>query len=110
MKTGKVRALAVTSREVHPAFADMPPLAASVPGFSIDIWVGVFAPAGTPMPLIERLNREINAISASSELGAILEPDGTVAVALTPPAFAIRVKEELTQWKQIATDHKIVAE
>jgi tripartite-type tricarboxylate transporter receptor subunit TctC len=110
MKTGKVRALAVTSREVHSAFADLPPLAASVPGFSIDIWVGVFAPAGTPMPLIERLNREINAISASSELGEILEPDGTVAVALTPPAFAIRVKEELTQWKQIATDHKIVAE
>jgi tripartite-type tricarboxylate transporter receptor subunit TctC len=110
MKTGKVRALAVTSREVHPAFADLPPLAASIPGFSIDIWVGVFAPLGTPMPLIERLNREINAISASSELSAILEPDGTVALALTPPAFAIRVKEELTQWKQIATDHKIVAE
>src|SRR5437773_1060607 len=109
MKTGKVRALAVTSIKAHPAFADLPPLAASVPGFSIDIWVGVFAPAGTPMPLIERLNREINAISASSELGAILEPDGTVAVALTPPAFAIRVKEELTQWKQIATYHKIVA-
>src|SRR5207248_7560052 len=110
IKTGKIRALAVTSREPHPAFADLPPIAASVPGFSIDIWVGVFAPAGTPVPLIERLNREINAISASPELGAILEPDGTVAVAMTPPAFATRVKEELTQWKQIATDHKIVAE
>src|SRR5438477_532027 len=110
MKTGKVRALAVTSTKAHAAFADLPPLAASVPGFSIDIWVGVFAPAGTRAPLIERLNREINAISASSELGAILEPDGTVAVAMTPPAFATRVKEELTQWKQIATEHKIVAE
>src|SRR5436305_10769750 len=48
MKTGKVRALAVTSKQPHPAFADLPPIAASVPGFAIDIWVGVFAPAGTP--------------------------------------------------------------
>ena len=49
-------------------------------------------------------------ISASPELGAILEPDGTVAIAMSPPAFAARVKEELAQWKQIATEHKIVAE
>jgi len=110
MKTGKVRALAVTSTKAHAAFADLPPLAASVPGFSIDIWVGVFAPAGTSVPLIERLNREINDISASTELATILEPDGTVAVAMTPSALASRVKEELAQWKQIATDHKIVAE
>ncbi|HEY3179884.1 MAG TPA: tripartite tricarboxylate transporter substrate-binding protein [Casimicrobiaceae bacterium] len=110
MKAGKVRALAVTSKEPHPAFADLSPLAASVPGFSIDIWVGVFAPAGTPASLIERLNREINDISASAELGTILEPDGTVAVAMTSAKFASRVKEELAQWKQVATDHKIVAE
>ena len=110
IKSGKVRALAVTSKQMHGAFAELPPLAASVPGFAIDIWVGVFAPAGTPAALIERLNREINDISASPELTAILEPDGTVAVAMTPAAFSARVKEELAQWKQIATDHKIIAE
>ena len=110
IKTGKIRALAVTSREPHPAFADLPPIAASVPGFAIDIWVGVFAPAGTPAILIERLNREVSDIAASPELGAILEPDGTVAVAIAPAAFAARIKEELARWKQIATDHKIVAE
>jgi len=110
IKSGKIRALAVTSREPHPAFADLPPIAASVPGFAIDIWVGVFAPAGTPAVLIERLNREISDIAASPELGAILEPDGTVAVAIAPAAFAARIKVELARWKQIATDHKIVAE
>jgi len=110
IKTGKIRALAVTSKQEHPAFAGLPPVAASVPGFSIDIWVGVFAPAGTPAFLIERLNREISDIAASSELGTILEPDGTVAVAIAPAAFATRIKDELARWKQIATDHKIVAE
>ena len=110
MKAGKVRALAVTSKQAHPAFVDLPPLAATVPGYSIDIWVGVFAPAGTPATLVERFNREINAISGSPELGAILEPDGTTAAAISPTAFATRVKDELAQWKQIAADHNIVAE
>src|SRR5436190_10152510 len=110
IKSGKVRALAVTSKQAHSAFADLPPLAASVPGYSIDIWVGVFAPAGTPTPWIERLNREINEIAVSAELRAVLEPDGTVPVAMTPASFAARIKEEFTQWKRIAAEHKIVAE
>jgi len=108
--TGKIKALSVTSKQSHPAFADLPPLSATVPGYAIDIWVGVFAPSGTPTLVIERLNREINEISASPELAAILQPDGTVATALSPEAFTSRVKEELARWKQIATEHKIVAE
>lgn len=110
VKSGKVRPLAVTSRQSHPAFADLPPLASVVPGFAIDIWVGVFAPAGTPPALIERYNREINEIAASSDLAPILEPEGTVPTALAPAAFASRVKDELAQWKRIASERKIVAE
>lgn len=107
---GKIRALAVTSKQAHPAFANLPPLAASVPGYAIDIWVGIFAPAGTPAPLVERLNREVNEIAASPELRTVLEPDGTVPSAISSAAFATRLKEELAQWKQVATEHKIVAE
>jgi len=70
----------------------------------------VFAPAGTPVAVIDRLNREINDIAASPELGTVLQPDGAMAVALSPAAFATRLKDELAQWKQIATEHKIVAE
>ncbi len=110
IKSGKIRALAVTSKERHPSFPDLPPLAATVPGFSIGIWVGVFAPAATPPSLIERLNRDMNTIAASPELATILEPDGTVPAAIAPAAFATRVKDELAQWKKTASDHKIVAE
>lgn len=110
VKAGKVKPLAVTSKQSHPAFADLPPLAAAVPGYSIDIWVGVFAPAGTPSALVDRLNREINEISASPDLATILEPEGTVPAAMSPAAFAARVKDELGQWKRIATERKIVAE
>jgi tripartite-type tricarboxylate transporter receptor subunit TctC len=110
IKGGKLKALAVTSKQPHAAFPDLPPLASAVPGYAIDIWVGVFAPAGTPAPLLDRLNREINEIAASPELAAVLEPDGTVPLALSSTAFAARVRDDLAQWKQVAAEHKIVAE
>jgi tripartite-type tricarboxylate transporter receptor subunit TctC len=107
---GRVRALAVTSKQPHPSFAGLPALATSVPGYDMDIWIGVFAPAGTPPAVVDRLNREINAISASPELAIVLGPDGTLPQAMSPSAFATRVKAELAKWKQLAAAHKIVAE
>ena len=110
LKSGKVRLLAVTSKQPHPAFPDVPPLNATLPGFSSETWVGVFAPAGTPARLVERLNREITEISVLPELRAILEPDGMLPLAMSPAAFTARLQQELVQWKQIATTRKIAAE
>jgi tripartite-type tricarboxylate transporter receptor subunit TctC len=110
MKAGKIKALAVTSVKPQPAFPDLPPLATVVPDFNVDIWVGLLAPAGTPGATIDRLNREINAIAASPEMAAVLEPDGAQPEAISAGTFAARIKEELMQWKQIAAAHKIVAE
>jgi tripartite-type tricarboxylate transporter receptor subunit TctC len=110
LKTDRVRLIGVTSRQPHPAFPDVPPLIATLPGFSSETWVGVFAPAGTPLRLVERLNREISEISASPELKNILEPDGMLPLTMAPAAFAARIRQEFDQWRQIALDLKIVAE
>lgn len=110
LKGGKLRALGVTADAAHPAFPDVPPLAVAAPGFAVSIWVGVFAPAGTPAALVERLNKEINAIAATPELAPVLEPDGTLPEAIGAATFAARLREELGMWKQIASEHKIVAE
>jgi tripartite-type tricarboxylate transporter receptor subunit TctC len=110
VRGGKVRALAVTSARPHPAFAELPTVASSVPGYAIGIWVAVFAPAGTPSALVDRLNEAIQAISRSPELAIILEPDGTVPTAVAPAALSTRMRDELAQWKRVATDHGIVAE
>ena len=110
LKSGKVRALAVTSKQSYPAFPDLPPLISIVPGFSNETWVGVLAPAGTPERYVERLNREINEISAAPEMRTLLEADGMMAVAMMPSAFAARIKTELAQWKRIAASRKISAE
>jgi tripartite-type tricarboxylate transporter receptor subunit TctC len=107
LKSGKVRAIAVTSPKPSPAFPDLPPVAAAVPGYAIDIWVTVFAPAGTTAPLVERLNKEINEISASPELRTFLDPDGAQPVAMSPAAVATRMKEDLAQLKRIAAERKI---
>ena len=110
IKSGRIRPLAVTSAKAQPTFPDLPPLASVAPGFDVDIWVGVFAPAGTPPAIVERLNREIVAAAASPELAAVLEPDGALPEAVSATAFAAQVKDELARWKRIATEHKITAE
>jgi tripartite-type tricarboxylate transporter receptor subunit TctC len=110
LKTGKIRVLAVTSRQPHPSFPDLPPLIESVPGYFNEVWVGVLAPAGTRAAFLERMNREVNATAASQELKALLEPDGMLPSAMTREAFAARIKQELGQWKEIAAARKIVAE
>lgn len=110
LKSGKVRALAVTSKQPYPAFPDLPPLIDLVPGYSNETWVGVFAPAGTPERYVERLNREINEISAAPEMRTLLEADGMMAATMTPAAFAARVRTELAQWKRIAAARKISIE
>ena len=110
VKAGKVRPIAVTSKTPHPAFPELPTVASVVPDYAVDIWVGVFAPAGTPAALIERLNRELVEIAKSPELAPILDPDGTVPSTMAPAAFAAQAKDDLALWKKIATDRKIVAE
>ncbi|HWP86743.1 MAG TPA: tripartite tricarboxylate transporter substrate-binding protein, partial [Burkholderiales bacterium] len=80
------------------------------PGYSMEIWICVFAPAGTSAPLVERLNREIREISTSAELKIFLEPDGALPVSITSAALAVRLKDELAQWKAIAAERKIVTE
>lgn len=110
IKAGKVKALAVTSVTPNPAFPGLPPLAASVPGYGIEIWVGMLAPAGTPAALVQRLNRELAEIAASHDVRVVLEPDGSRPLAVSPADFGARIRQDLAQWKRIAADRKIVAE
>ena len=110
IKSGKVRPLAVTSAQASPAFADLPPLSSVAPGFAADIWITIFAPGATPAPVVARLNRELNQIAAGPEVRALLEPDGAVPMALSPPELARRVRDDLSVWKRIAVEKKIVAE
>lgn len=110
IKAGRVRAVAVTSRLPSASFPDLPTMAGVAPGFVADIWISILAPAGTPAPLVQRLNREINEIAATPEVRSLLESDGALPTPLSPAELAQRIKEDLSSWKKIATEKKIIAE
>ncbi len=110
LNSRRVRAIAVTSRQPSPVFPALPTLGSAVPGYAMEIWISVFAPAGTPAPLVERLNRDIREIAALPELRAFLEPDGALPVAIGAAPLAARLRDELAQWKSIAAERKIVTE
>lgn len=107
MKAGKLTGLAVTSATRSAAFPELPPISDSVPGYGVEIWVGVLAPAGTPAPLVQRLNHDINELATAPELRAVLDPDGAAPVRLDPAAFGTRLATELVQWKRIAAERHI---
>ncbi|PTW94070.1 ABC transporter substrate-binding protein [Achromobacter mucicolens] len=104
---GKVKLVATTASVAHPAFPDLPPAAKVLPGYAVEIWVGVFAPAGTPQDLVDLYNDAINHIATSNETTALLDMDGTAPAALSSAEFGRRVAGDLAQWRNLAQSHHI---
>jgi len=101
-KTDKVRALAVGTAKRSPALPNVPTVAElGYPGFEAALWLGLFAPAGTPKPIIDRLNKEIFAIVATPDFKSAMEKNGADAVHNTTEQFANLVKIEAGKYGNI---------
>ncbi|MDP3799694.1 MAG: tripartite tricarboxylate transporter substrate binding protein [Polaromonas sp.] len=99
---GKVRALAVTGPRRSPLLPDVPTAQeAGLKGFDVTIWFGVLAPAGTPAPIIERLNREIVTVMATDEMRKRMQADGAEAKTTTPAEFAALIKQDTAKWAPV---------
>lgn len=107
---GKLRALAVTTPEPSPAFKGVPTVAATVPGYSVESWYGFFVPAGTPAPVIAKLNAAIKKAAQSPEFVKKVEHEGLVVTASDPAEFDRYVKAEEARWKKIVKENGIKAE
>ncbi len=102
LKTGGLRAIAVTAARRAAALPDVPTIAESgVPGYAAEVWFGVFAPAGTPRPVIDRLHSEISRALADTEIKGKLDALGNEVSGMGPDAFAAYVKTEVTRWAEI---------
>lgn len=110
VQSGKIKLVATTARDPHPAFPKLAPAAAILPGYAVDIWVGVFAPAGTPQDLIDRYNQAINRVARTPESTALLDMDGTVPAAIGSTEFAQRVARDYALWRDVAQSHHISVE
>jgi tripartite-type tricarboxylate transporter receptor subunit TctC len=102
VKSGRLRALAVSSAQRIAALPDVPTVAESgYPGFEADQWYGVVAPAGTPAAVVARLNAEINKALALPEVAQQMAVEGAVPTPVTPQAFAALIQRELPRWAQV---------
>lgn len=113
IRSGKLRALGVATAQRTPLLPEVPTIAeaASLPGYEIDIWYGVLAPAGTPKPVIDRLNAEINKVMKDPQVvKEKLVPQGLDAVGSTPERFAEVIKSDLVKYRKIAKDANITPE
>jgi len=107
VRSGKLRALAVTSSKRLPSFPDVPTVAETSSGFEAVSWGGVMAPAGTPQPIINRLNAEILKILKMPDIVEKLNGLGAEIVGSTPQQFDAYVKSEITKWGKVARDNQV---
>ena len=96
LATGKIKILAVVELTRYPALPDVPTVAETVPGFEMSSWLGLFAPAGTPEPLIARLNEAIRTIITTEAVKEKLASLGLAVAPSTPGELAALVKEGLS--------------
>lgn len=102
VKGGKLIPLAVGSPARSPALPEVATIAEQgYPGFEVSLWLGVFAPAGTPPPVIERLSRELVAIVATPDFKLAMEKNGADAVSNSPEQFAKLVSEEAARYAKV---------
>jgi tripartite-type tricarboxylate transporter receptor subunit TctC len=107
VRSGKLRALAVTSTKRLPSFPDVPTVSETLPGFEAVSWGGVMVPAGTPQPIINRLNTEILNILKMPDIAEKLNGLGAEIVGSTPQQFDAYVKSEIAKWGKVARDNQV---
>jgi tripartite-type tricarboxylate transporter receptor subunit TctC len=108
VKTGKVKALAVSTLKRSAAFPDVPTMQeAGVPDFNVDSWYAMFVPAKTPLPIVEKLNKALNAIVRDPQIREKLLQQGAEGVGGTPEALGKIVDSELQRWAKLVKDANI---
>jgi tripartite-type tricarboxylate transporter receptor subunit TctC len=101
VRTGKLRALAVTTATRSTALPDIPTVGDFVPGFEASVWQGVGVPRNTPPEIVEKLNKEINAALADPKVKAQLTNLSSAVLALSPAEFGTLIAEETEKWGQV---------
>jgi tripartite-type tricarboxylate transporter receptor subunit TctC len=107
VRAGSVRALAVTGTARSPLLPDVPVLADTIPGYEASALFGVGAPKNTPKAVIEKLNKEINAVLAEPAIKARLLDLGGEPLIGTPEAFGAMIVAETDKWKKVIEEAKV---
>ncbi|MBO9645259.1 MAG: tripartite tricarboxylate transporter substrate binding protein, partial [Pseudacidovorax sp.] len=103
IKAGKLRPLAVTSAKRSTSLPDIQTVAELGYGkdFDVSTWYGIFAPAGTPKPVVDKVNAEVNKLLARPDVQAAIHEQGAEYQAMSTTEFATLVKDDVAKWKGI---------
>jgi tripartite-type tricarboxylate transporter receptor subunit TctC len=111
VRSGRLRALSVSSSKRLAALPDVPTTAESgYPGFEADQWYGLVAPAGTPAAVVARLNAEINKALMLADVAQQLSVEGATPMPTTPQAFADLIKREIPRWAEVVKAGNVKAD
>jgi tripartite-type tricarboxylate transporter receptor subunit TctC len=110
VKSGKLRALAVSSAARAPTMPEIPTVAETLPGFETVIWYGLLAPARTPRDIISRLHGEISKALGHDAIRQRLAAQGIEPGGIGPEQFAAIIKTDLARWQKVIRQSNIRAE
>jgi tripartite-type tricarboxylate transporter receptor subunit TctC len=107
VKTGRLRALGVTTVKRSPAIPDLPAIAETLPGYDSPVWYGVVAPAGTPREIVMKLNQEILRVLKTPEFRERLVADAIEPIGTPPEQFGVYIRSELVKWSKVVKEAQV---
>ena len=110
VRDGKLRLLGVSTAKPSPLMPGAPTIGQSLQGFEVNVWFGILAPAGTPAPVIAKLNAAIRTVLADPEIQRKFMGYGSIATASTPQEFAAMIGAEVPKWKGVVETAKITTQ
>ena len=111
IKAGKIRILAIMSKERHRLLPDVLPIAEQgIPEFDLVNWIGYVAPRGTPSAIVNKLSDGFSKVARAQDVAAKLDASGAVLVGGTPAEFARLITDEIARWRKVVEDNDIKAE
>ena len=110
VKEGKLRLIAGAGGQRFAAFPDLPAIAETVPGVALDVWLGVFMPAGVPRDIIAKVNADIAQLLQSPEVKANLGAQGIEPTPSTPEALAQTIRDDYARWGKVIREANIKAD
>jgi tripartite-type tricarboxylate transporter receptor subunit TctC len=110
IKAGKLRALGVTSEKRSPAVPEIPTIAETLPGFGIESWQAIFAPAGVPSPVVDKLSAAMIKAVNDPEIRSMLMAQGITPGGMTPAELGAFQKAEIEKWARVIKEGNIKLE
>ncbi len=107
VSAGKLRAIAVTSPEPSAAFKDVPTIGATLPGYAVQSWYGLYAPAGTPQDVIAKLNAAAKKAALSQEFAKKVQHEGLTVTASDPAELDRFVHAEEARWSKVVKENNV---